>query len=118
MRDAATGERGPARDADQVLNVQGTHDTRRIQRNILEQLAVVDVLLRIGVDQIMKRQTRDGDDRRAIGLGIIKAVQQMSAAGPRRSKTAAEPAGCLGVGTCHEGRRLLMTDLDKAYFVV
>jgi hypothetical protein len=62
----------------------------------------------------VKLQARDGDDRRAVELGIVKAIQEMNAARTGSGEAAAKPAGIFGVGAGHKSRRLLMPHLDEA----
>src|SRR5438874_1469856 len=62
--------------------------------------------------------TGDGENRLAVHLGVIKAVEQVNTAGPRGGQADPEPTGVFGVSTGHEGGGLFMTHLDEADFVL
>lgn len=74
---------------------------------ILKHFRVVDVLLCIGADEVVIREARDGEHRRAVELCIVEAGQKVGAAGPSRRQTDAELAGPLRVADRHERRRFL-----------
>jgi hypothetical protein len=55
----------------------------------------------------------DGEDRLAIQLGVVEAVQQVEAARTRGGQADAELPRVLRVGARHEGGGLLVADLDE-----
>src|SRR5690606_34745469 len=89
------------------------HDPGIVERDVLEELVQLYVLLRVGVDQVVELHSRDRDDRHALELGVIEAVQQMDPARTRCRETAADLAGPFGVPAGHEGRRLLVANLHE-----
>ena len=56
----------------------------------------------------------DREHRLPVQLRVVKAIEQMNAAGPRGGEADAEPAGVLGIAAGHEGGRLFVPNLDKA----
>ena len=60
--------------------MSSTHDAGIIDSDVFEQFIELDILLRVGIDQIVKLHPCDGQHRRAIELGIVKAVKQMNTA--------------------------------------
>src|SRR5438132_13271535 len=53
-----------------------------------------------------------------IELGVVKSIQQMNAARSGGSQTHPQPAGELGVSTCHERGCFLVAYLNKANLVL
>ena len=54
----------------------------------------------------------NGDDRHVIHLRVVQAGQQVDRARPRGGVAKPDLAGELGVGRGHEGRHLLVANLD------
>ena len=108
------GERGAAGELDHVLHVGRPHDARVVDAHVHEQLVELDVLLRVGVDEIVELQPSDGENRLAIELGVIEPVEQMDAARSGCCETDAEPTRPLGIGAGVERGGLLVPHLDEA----
>jgi len=70
------------------------------------------------VNEIVVLQPGDREHRGTVHLGVVKAVEQVNAAGPRGGKAHAEPAGELGVTARHEGGGLFVADLYEADLVL
>ena len=66
------------------------------------------------IDQIVKVMAGDRENRLAVELRIVQAVEQMDAARPRGRQADTQLAGVFGVGAGHEGRRFLVAHLDEA----
>ena len=58
--------------------------------------------------------TGDREHGLAVELGVVKAVEQVDAAGSGRRQADAQLAGILGIGASHERRRFFMPYLYKA----
>src|SRR5437667_364647 len=71
-----------------------------------------------GVDQIAVMVPRDRQNRLPVDLGVVEPVQQMDPARTRGGDADPEPAGIFGVSAGHEGRRLLVPDLDETDFIL
>src|SRR3954466_2252565 len=95
-----------------------THDAARVVSDVTEELVVIDILLRVGIDQVVVRQSGQSEDWSAIELGIVKPVEQVHTAGAHRRETAAELAGELGVRTRHERSRLLVSHLNETHAIL
>jgi hypothetical protein len=114
MRHAAIAERAAARELGHVLNVARAHDAVVIDARIRKQLVELDILLRIGADQIVVLKTGDGEHRLTVELRVVEPVEQVDAAGPGGRQADAEAAGPLGVAAGHEGGGLFVTHLHEA----
>ena len=114
VSDAPVGERRAAGEFDDVLGVGRTHDAAVIDAHVHEQLVELDILLGVGVQQIMVLKARDGDDGLAVELSVVETVEEVDAAGTRGGNAGAEPSRPLGVGAGHEGGGLLVAHLDEA----
>ena len=114
VSDAPVGERRAAGELDDVLGVGRAHDAAVIDAHVHEQLVELDILLGVGVQQIMVLKARDGDDGLAVELSVVKTVEEVDAAGTRGGDAGAEPSRPLGVGASHEGGGLLVAHLDEA----
>src|SRR5205085_11252839 len=55
----------------------------------------------------------DRDHRLVVELGVVEAVEKVNRAGPRGRDADACLPGELGMRTGHEGRHLLVADLDE-----
>ena len=82
VRDAPVGERRAAGEFDDVLGVGRPHHAAVVDAHVHEQLVEFDILLRVGVRQIVVLKARDRQDRLAVELGVIEPVEQVDAAGP------------------------------------
>jgi hypothetical protein len=114
VRHASPGERGSAGELHHVLHMRWPHDARVVDADIGEQLVELDILLGMGVNQVVKLQAGDRQHRGTVELGVVESVEEMNPARPGGCKTDAELAGELGIGTGHEGSRFLVPHLDKA----
>ena len=118
MAHGAVAEGRAAGQIGDVADVRRSHDALVIGGHVHEDPVQVDVLLGVGADQVVKGMAGDGQHRLAVHLGIIKAVEQMDAAGAGSGQADAEPAGVLGIGAGHEGGRFLVAHLDEADLVL
>ena len=82
------------------------------ERDVLHQLRRVDTLLVARPDQIMERHAGNRDNRRAIHVRVIQAVEKVDGAGARGADTDAKLAGVLGKARRHKGGRFLVTHAD------
>jgi len=107
-----------AGELDYVLDVGRAHDARIVDTDVHVELVELDVLLRVGLDQVVKLQARDGEHGLAVELGVVEAVEQVDAAGARGGEADAEPAGPLRIGAGVECGSFLVADLDEANLVL
>src|SRR6185437_11799712 len=114
MRYGAVGERGAAGEIDHVLDMRRPHDALIEQSDILVEVVLVHVLEITGADQIVIGHAGDGENRRAVDLGVIKPVEEMHRARPRGREADAEAAGELGVAASRQGSGLLVPRMDVA----
>ena len=63
VRHAAAGQRRAAGELDDVLDVRRAHDPRVVDADVHEQLVELDVLLRVGADQVVVLQAGDREHR-------------------------------------------------------
>jgi hypothetical protein len=103
MGNAAVRQGHAAGQFDGVLHLQWAHDPGRIERHVLEQLGMIHVLLREGVDEIVIGQAGDRNHGGLVKFGVVEPVKQVNAARTGGGETAAELAGELGIGAGHEG---------------
>ena len=82
MGDAAVGERRPAREVGDVLDVRGAHDALAVLRDVHEQPVEGHVLLGVGADEVVIRHAGDGKDRLAVEGRVVEPVQEVNPAGP------------------------------------
>ena len=115
MRHAAACQRAPAGETRHRCYVALPHDAGVVDRNVHEHAVEVHVLLRVRVDEVVVMVSGDGQNRLAIELGIVEAIQQVQPPGTGGGQTDAEPAGVLRVGTGHEGGRFLVPNLHEAH---
>ena len=80
MRHTMPARGGPAGELHDVFHMRRPHDAGVVDTDIHEQLVELDVLLGVGVHEIMILQAGDGEHGRAIEFGVIKSVQEMNAA--------------------------------------
>ena len=114
VRDPVVGQRRATGEVDDVLDVRGTHDARVVLADVYEEAVELDVLLRVGADQVVIGQSGDREHGLAVELGVVEAVQQMDAAGTRCRQAHAEASGELRVAARHERRGFLVTYLHEA----
>ena len=114
VRYAAIGESRAASKLGHVFDVGRSHDPRIVDADIHEELVQLHILLGVGVKKVMELKTGNRDHRRAIELGVVKAIQEVNSARTRRSEAATQPACILSIGAGHERCRLLMPHLDEA----
>ena len=118
VRHAAATDGGAARQVDQALDVRRTHDSLVEHGHILEQLVQFHILLGQRPDQIVEMHAGDRQHRLAVQLRVVKAVQQMNAAGARRAQTDTQLSGIFCVGASHEGGCLFVAHLNKSNLVL
>ena len=80
MRHAAIGQRGPAGERYDIGRVGSAHDASVVDGDVHVELVQLDVLLRIGLEQIVELQAGDREHRRLIELRVIEPVQEVNAA--------------------------------------
>ena len=80
MRDTPIGEGGAAGESGDVLSMRGAHDASVVDGDVHVELVELDVLLRIGLEQIVELQAGDREHRRLVELRVIKPVQEVNAA--------------------------------------
>ncbi|SFQ08008.1 hypothetical protein SAMN03159463_05587 [Mesorhizobium sp. NFR06] len=97
ISNALAGKRRAAGKACYVFHMRGIRDLRVIDAHIVKHTSEVDILLSEGFDEVMELHARDCQHRRLVELGVIKAGQKVSAAGPGGGKAHAELAGPFGV---------------------
>ncbi len=114
MRHAGVRERAPTGKRHHILDVGRAHDAGGVQRDVCEQLVVIDILLSKGVHEVVIRQASDGNHRSTVELRIVQAVQKMDAAGTGRGQAATQPARPLCMRTGHQRSGLFVPDLDEA----
>src|SRR5690349_17909306 len=113
MSDAAISERRAASQLGNILDMRRAHDPRVVDAHVHEQLVKFDVLLRVGVKQVMKLQSRYGQHGLPVEFGVIEAVEEVNAARARSCQAHSEPARPFGVAAGHEGRGLLVANLNE-----
>ncbi len=114
---AAPGQGSAAGDVRDDAHVRRPHHALVVDRDVLEERQLVDLLLIVRADQIVVGLTGQRDDRNLIQLGIVEPVQKMDRPGTRGRHAAAQPASVLGVGSRHESCRFLVAHLDEADLV-
>ena len=82
-------------------------------RDVLEQRQQVDLLLVVAAERRAGLLADDGDHRLMVELGVVEAVQQVDRTRSRRGEADAHLPRELCVGAGHEGRHLLVSDLDE-----
>src|SRR5438552_16528946 len=114
MRHAAIEQRRSAGEVRDVFDMCRSHDARVVLRDVHEQLVELDVLLRVGADEVVKWHPGDREHRLSVELRVVEAVQKMNTAGPGCREADAETSRELRVAARHEGRGLFMTQLHEA----
>jgi len=95
----------------------GSHDPLVELRDVGVQPIQRHVLLGERADEVVKRHTRDGEDRLPVECGVVEAVQEMDPARARRREADTQPAREFGVAARHQRRRFLVANLDEAHLV-
>src|SRR5207248_6598454 len=95
--DAAIGERGAAGEIHDVFHVGGAHDAFVEDGDIHKKLVEGDILLGEGADEVVILQSGNGQHRRLVELGVVKAIEQVNAARAGGGQANSEFAGQLGV---------------------
>ena len=98
--------------------MRAAHHAVVVTGDIDEKLVELNVLLLECAGYVIELHAGNGKNGLLIHLGVIKAVEQMNAAGTRGGETNTEPAGELRVRAGHECRRFLVPDVDKADLVL
>ena len=80
VRDSAPAQGAAAGQVCDVADMFGSHHARVVKRYIHEQAVEINILLGVGIDQIVEVMPGDRQHRLAIEFGIIESVQQMNAA--------------------------------------
>src|SRR5437660_3413143 len=94
------------------------HDAYVIKGNVDEQLIELHILLRKGVQQVMKLQTRDREYGLAVELGVVETIQQMYAAGTGSDHAYAEFSGKFRIRARSKRCRFLVPYLNETDFVL
>lgn len=114
VRNAMPGDGRSARQIGHVLNVCRSHHAGVVDADVLEQLVEFDVLLGVRGKEVVIVHAGDRENRLAVALCVVEAVEQMDAAGTGGSEADPEFAGELGPRAGHEGGGFLVPDLDEA----
>src|SRR5437870_1521102 len=113
---AAIGERGAAGEIHDVFHVGGAHDAFVEDGDIHKKLVEGHILLGESADEVVVLQSGNGQHRRLVELGVVKAVEQMNAAGTGSSQTNAQLAGELGISAGAESGGFFVAHLNEANF--
>src|SRR3546814_3117444 len=71
----AIGERGADGELDDILDMGRPHDPRAVGAGIHEQLVELNILLGVGVEEVVELQPGDRQHRLAVELGVVNAVR-------------------------------------------
>jgi hypothetical protein len=112
MSDPAIAERHPAGAVGHQHRVFRPGHFDIVERDVLHELRRVGALLIACSDQVMKGHAGNRDNRRAVHVRVIQAVEEVDDARPRGADAEAKLAGVLGKARRHEGRRFLVTHPD------
>ena len=118
VRHASADQCRAAGRVDQGLGLSRARELLVVDGDVAIEGQQIDFLMVIGAEEVVVGLARDGKHRRPVLLGVIEAVQEMNRAGPRGGDADAEAARELGVAAGHEGRGLLVADLDEAHLVL
>ncbi len=109
--DPAIGERGPAGQVGDVLDVRRSHDALVELGHVHEEAVEGHVLLGVGADEIVIGHAGDGEHRLTVERGVVEPVQEVDAPGAGRGQAHPEAAGELRVAARHERGRFLVAHL-------
>src|SRR5581483_2759669 len=118
VRNASAGQSASDGQFRYVSGMCRAHDALVVDGDVFKQLVERHILLRVRSNQVVKLQAGDRQDRLAVHLGVIQAIQQMDSAGAGGGDTNAEFAGEFRVAASHEGSGFFMPYLDEANFVL
>ena len=91
-----------------------THDELGALGDRLEDLGQIQKLMRGQMDLVGRDLSGDGDERRAVGIGVCNAGDEVGRAGAERGKAHACMTGQSAVYIRHESRALLVADGDES----
>ena len=91
----------------------GPHDKLGALGHRLEHLGQIEKLVRRQVNFVGGNLPGDGDQRRAVGIGVCHAGDEVGCAGTERRQANACAACQPTVNVRHKGRALLMANRDK-----
>lgn len=74
MRHTAARQGSAAGEFRNIFHVRRAHAALVIDAHIFKELVERHILLRVGMQQIMKLQASDSQDRLTVHLGIVEAV--------------------------------------------
>ena len=80
VRDAAVQKRGSTRQVGDVLDVARSHDAHAVLRDVHEDFVQLDILLREGPDQIVKRHPGNSEHRHVVKPRVVETGNQMRCA--------------------------------------
>src|SRR5437879_4421913 len=78
VSDAAAADRGTAGQVSNVLDVFGAHHPRVVAGDVHEEAVEINVLLRMGFNQVVEMVAGDCQDRFAVELRVVEAIEQMN----------------------------------------
>src|SRR5690349_14339562 len=111
--DTPISKGGAACQLGDILNMRRPHYTGVVNADVHEQLVELDILLGVGMQEVVELQTRDRKHWLTIELGVVEPVQQMNPAGARSRNANPELPGPFRICARHEGGSLLVSHLDK-----
>ena len=117
VRHPTIGQRAPACQVRDVLDMIRSHDARVVHGDIHEDFIQLHVLLRIGMNEVVILKAGHGKNGLSVELRIIQAIQQMQTARSRRRETDAELPRVFRVSTSHERGGFLVAYLDESNLV-
>jgi hypothetical protein len=92
--------------------VRWTHQPLIVNRDILVEIILIDVLQIMRADEVVVGHAGDGEDGRAINLSIIKAVEQVDRSRRGSGEADAQSTAEFGVSTGGQRRRFLVSAMD------
>jgi hypothetical protein len=110
--DTAFRQRGLARCDGLAPSLLGRQDHLAIDAAALEHVVVLDLLDRLESQVPPHDLGCDQDDRRAVAIGFIEAVDEVETAGAAASCAGCKAAGEQRFGRCRKGARLFMPHMD------
>src|SRR3954447_24868403 len=92
----------------------GPHHADAVGAGVHEQFVEGDILLRVGLEQVVILQAGDRQHWLIIELGVVNSVEQVDSARSRGGDAHAQLAGPFGVSAGCESSGFLMPHLDEA----